>query len=214
MLTARSMLSIVLRQRRFPARTSCLFTILATALIWLAITTPSIAFTASAKRPYCDYPSNYYPGLCGVSKQQATDTCAEQAANDNNPHSSGLRARYVKASHQFSFAFTENPMGGCGKYAGSRQVSYYEELRSGLTGVFAKVGPTTTVIANEYDRVHRAIPVSLQCSSSLSGSAVREVVKVSWIPKSGWGKAPTNYSAPLSALPLVWSYVSKSQAVC
>lgn len=174
----------------------------------------SIAATANAKPPYCEYPNNYYPGLCGVPKQQATDTCAELTANDNNPHSSGLRARYIKASSQFSFAFTENPMGGCGKYAGSRQVSYYEELRSGLTGAFARVGPATTVIANEYDRVRRTIPVSLQCSSSLSGSAVREVVKVSWIPKRGWGKTPTNYPAPLSALPLVWNYATKAQIVC
>jgi hypothetical protein len=172
------------------------------------------AVSASAKPPYCDYPNNYYPALCGIPKQKATDYCAEQAANDNNPHWSGLRARYVDASHQFSFAFTENPMGGCGKYAGSRQVSYYEEMRSGLTGVFARVGPSTTVTANEYDRVGRAIPVTFQCSAPLTGSAVREVVKVSWTPKSGWGTTPTNYSAPLSALPLIWSYATKAQIVC
>jgi hypothetical protein len=174
----------------------------------------SIAATASAKLPYCEYPNNYYPALCGVPKQKATDYCAEQAANDNNPHSSSLRARYVKASHQFSFAFTENPMGGCGKYAGSRQVSYYEEMRTGLTGAFARVGPTTTVTANEYDRVRRTMPIPLQCSAPLAGSGVREVVKVSWIPRSGWGTMPTNYSAPLSALPLVLSYDTKVQIVC
>jgi hypothetical protein len=172
----------------------------------------SIAATASAKVPYCEYPNKYYPALCGVSKQQATNYCAEHVADDNIPHWSGLRASYVSASRQFSFGFSEKATGVCGKYAGSRQVSYYEEMRSGLTGAFARVGPTTTVTANEYDRVRRTIPVTLQCSALLAGSAVREVVKVNWIPKKGWGTVPTSY--PFSKVPIVWSWPTKAQTVC
>ena len=174
--------------------------------------TVQTAVSASAKLPYCEYPNKYYPALCGVTKQQATDYCAEQVADDNIPHWSGLKASYVSASRQFSFGFSEKATGVCGKYAGSRQVSYYEEMRSGSTGAFARVGPTTIVTADEYDRVRRTIPVTLQCSAPLSGSAVREVVKVSWIPKKGWGTVPTSY--PFNKVPMVWSWPTKAQIVC
>jgi hypothetical protein len=180
---------------------------------WLGVAAASNAVSrAHNKPPYCDYPNNYYPGICGVPKQKVTDTCADQAANDNNPHSSGLRASYATASQQFTLSFTENPMGGCGKYAGSRQVSYYEELRSGSAGAFARVGPTTTVTANEYDRVYRTIHVAVDCSSSSTGSAVREVVRVGWIPKKGWGTVPKDYA--IVGTPLVWSYATGAEVVC
>ena len=60
------------------------------------------ADAARTKPPYCNYPNNYYPGLCGVSKQQATDSCAELAAENNGLHICQRSSEFPSCDHGFS----------------------------------------------------------------------------------------------------------------
>ncbi len=172
------------------------------------------AVTASTKPPYCDYPNNYYPGLCGVPKQKATDSCAVGASEDNEPVFSHLRVRFGPGPKRYTLSFMEESTLGCGLYAGSRKVSYVEELRNGPTGAFAPTGPAVTAIANGRYAVNRPLPQEPDCSISLAGSAVRVTVTVGWIPKPGWGKTPDTQSFGNTSIPLVWAYASKAQVVC
>jgi hypothetical protein len=173
---------------------------------------PASAVIASSKPPYCDYPSNFYPGLCGVPKQQATDACAEQAAENNGPKITGLQADYDEAAHRYRVSFSEPPMGGCGKYAGRRVVSTYEELREGSTGVFHEIGSATSVTANGRYSVERSISQTLPCSPSTTDSAVRQVLAVRWIPDAGWGSTPQRYAILNTSI--VWAHASAAQIVC
>jgi|SRR5665213_33529 len=143
------------------------------------------ALTASATPPYCQ-PATFYPGICGQPKQKVIDNCAIQAANDNNPMSSRLKARYDKARELFRFSFVEDPMGGC-SYVGDRVVSYEHE-RESSNGTFARVGRVTTVVANGNYKVNKTVRES--CSTATAGSVVRELVTVKFRPKKGWPKAP------------------------
>jgi hypothetical protein len=172
------------------------------------------AVTASTKPPYCDYPNNYYPGICGVPKQKVTDSCAVGVSEDNEPVFSHLRVRSGPSPHRYTLSFLEESTLGCGLYAGSRKVSYVEELRNGPTGSFAPTGPAVAAIANGKYAVSRPLPQEPDCSTSLAGSAVRVTVTVGWIPKPGWGKTPDTQSFGNTSIPLVWAYASKAQVVC
>lgn len=143
------------------------------------------ALAAGATPPYCQ-PATFYPGMCGQPKQTVIDNCAIQAANDNNPMSSRLKARYDKARELFKFSFVEDPMGGC-SYVGDRVVSY-EHQRKSSNGTFARVGRVTTVVANGNYKVNKTVRES--CSTATAGSVVRELVTVKFRPKKGWPKAP------------------------
>jgi hypothetical protein len=199
-----------LTRRRWAVRASAA-SIMAAAMLCCVV---GATATASTKPPYCDYPNNYYPGICGVPKQQVTDTCAVTVSENNEPAFSHLRVRSSLSPRRYSVSFLEQSTLGCGLYAGSRRVSYVEELRNGPSGSFAPTGPTVTAIANGKYVVDKALPQQPDCSVALAGSAVRVTVTVSWIPKPGWGKTPTDTSFGNKSVPLVWSYASKSQAVC
>ena len=157
------------------------------------------ALAASATPPYCQ-PATFYPGMCGQPKQKVIDNCAIQAANDSNPVSSRLKARYDKARELFKFSFVEDPMGGC-SYVSDRLVSY-ENQRETSTGTFARVGKVTTVVANGNYKVNKTVRES--CSTATAGSVVRELVTVKLRPKKGWPKAPTSS----------FTYSTKPQKVC
>lgn len=169
------------------------------------------AQAASTQPPYC-YPSSYYPGLCHVPKQQATDSCAELVAENNGPQIIGLRVHYDEATQRYRVSFNEPPTGGCGKYAGRRLVSTYQEVREGPSGAFHEIGSTTTVTASGRYIVRRSIHETFPCSASTAGSALRQVVAVRWIPNPGWGSTPTHYA--ILNTPIVWARHSSAQVVC
>jgi hypothetical protein len=166
--------------------------------------------TAHPKAPYCNYPSNYYPAMCG-SRQEATDTCAEEAADGNKPEFSHLRLRLIPNSQEDALFFHEREVGVC-HYAGNRQLSYVEQLRTGPSGSFVPIGTPTTAIADGIIAVQQKLAPALSCSARLAGSAIREVVTVHWIPKAGWGRTPTTY--PYTRVPMVWGWASPAVVVC
>jgi hypothetical protein len=161
---------------------------------------------------YCNYPSNYYPGLCD-GKQNATNSCAWTVAENSGDGEHPPIGAYVPASSsQYRvFVFQQTDL-GC-HYVGHRVVSFFQERRQGPSGPFARSSPAITIRTNRVLRFRKVLDIPYSCAGpGDANSAVRLDVHVSWVPDPGFGKVPADYED--SSTPIKWSTYSKVEQIC
>ena len=158
--------------------------------------------SASASRGLdCQLGSPHYnTGLCGISKKKAGEKCAEVAHVIGNPVIAGYVAGST-SSYRIKIN-EEDGLEGCDA-AGLRTVSYFQEMRKGLSGVFVRSGKSTTRFTNRPFRVNETQTIPYDCSVDGPGTAVRTVARFVWHPHKGWGGTTTPHD-----------HVSKPSTIC
>jgi hypothetical protein len=134
---------------------------------------------------------NYNTILCGISKKQAGERCAEFA----HEYPSRPVAAYVAGStSMYKIRIEAEGLTGCNA-AGTRAVTYFQELRKGPSGPYVRSGRITTRSTNVHFTIKDVQTIPYDCSVDAPGSVVRTLVLLSWHPSRGWGGSTTPRNA-------------------
>jgi hypothetical protein len=169
-----------------------------------------VATPASAS-PECNYPTHYNTIICPRSRSEASRYCirAAEYSAPNSPfidHRGGTpgspRTGYAAGSTaRYTVAFYASDITGCSP-AGSRRISYFQELRNGGQGAFRPNSRVITTVTNSAFNVHSTLKAPYNCTTDAAGSSVRLTVRITWSARPGWGKDA------------VRTFHGKSQTVC
>lgn len=153
--------------------------------------------------PYCHYPDNYNTILCSRTKLQAEEYCA-RAVTIQPPEN--FRGRYTdKSRGKYSLSFSD-PVIGCSP-AGVREDASYTELRQGPQGNFTRNSEIVSFKTNKAFNTREALQSPINCSAAgMVGSAIRPVVKVTWLTAKGWPHLPKSTATH--------TFEGKTQTVC
>jgi hypothetical protein len=156
---------------------------------------------ADAAALQCKNPQapGYNTIICLRSPQQTEAYCA-RALQEPESFQSG----YVgNSTSQYKVSFTEPGMVGC-QPAGTRKFTFFEELRNGPSGTFQENSPVITAKTTKPYKADTVLSAPYDCATDTAGSAVRAVVKVTWIPNKKSGVTKDT----------VKTYDGKSQPIC
>jgi hypothetical protein len=169
-----------------------------------------VAIPASPS-PECDYPAHYNTIICSRSRSEANRYCirAAEYSAPNSPfidHRGGTpgspRTGYATGSMaRYTVAFFASGITGCSP-AGSRRISYFQELRNGAQGAFQPNSKVVTTANNSSFNVNSTLMAPSDCTTDAAGSSVRLTVRITWVAKPGWGQDA------------VRTFHGKSQIVC
>lgn len=169
----------------------------------LAIAGATAAPSHADSRPYCQYPQHYNTILCPRSKTEADAYCANASAYSapNSPvvmHHERIVGggapgkpvqRYEDGStSRYRVMFFASDIKGC-QLAGTRRISYLQERRLGSSAYAASSRTITITTDNSYS-ADVVLKAPYDCSV-MPGGEVRLVVRITWLPASGWGGHPT-----------------------
>jgi hypothetical protein len=161
---------------------------------------------ANAAALQCKDPQapGYNTIICLRSPQQTETECMSSALQKPHPFREGYASN---SKEEYKISFGEPGMTGCAP-AGTRKFSFFQEARNGSAGTFAKSSNVVTVMAPRSGNpvnANKVVKAPYNCAVDTAGSAVRAVLKITWVPNKKFAPHAKNS---------VTTYDGKSQPIC
>lgn len=161
---------------------------------------------ADAAALQCKNPEapGYNTIICLRTPAQTEAECQKSALQTPHPFREGYA---TNSQEDYKISFGEPEMTGCAP-AGTRKYTLFQETRDGSAGTFEKSSNVVTVMGPRNGapvKADKAVTAPRNCAVDTAGSAVRAVLKITWVP---------NKKFDPQAKDVVQTYNGKSQPIC